>query len=57
MPSFKSKNEVTSKLTKARQKLRDERAKKPRDEKKVAAALKECTDLQYVLDSWDALHS
>lgn len=57
MPIWKSKDQVKSALTRARQKAKAAREKHGGDSKQYKDAIKECVAIQTVLDKWDALHS
>ena len=57
MPVWSSKSEVKEALQAARRNLKQARSTHGKESDEAKAYLKECNDLQAVLDRWDALHS
>ena len=54
MPTYYSKQEVKDALQNARRNLKQARAQYGKNSQEAKDALKECNNIQYVLDRWDA---
>jgi hypothetical protein len=57
MPTYSSKQEVKDALQDARRNLKQARSQYGKNSQEAADALKECNNIQYVLDRWDAYNS
>lgn len=57
MPTYYSKQEVKDALQDARRNLKQARAQYGKNSQEAKDALKECNNIQYVLDRWDAYNS